>query len=471
MASVMDPIQELFQAIQPRSDFAEICCSPTSSMSNAVSDLGYKTQRINYKEGYDMQSKVGQQAARDWMNSPDGLARFSWVSFPCTKFSSLQDRTFRTPQQYDNFLRSVKRDLSFVDTLVDTVMDGVEAGGDFAWEWPTGAHRGWNSKPIEKLRAKCAGLGKTLSDVKLHGCAFGLVYQGQPVFKPWRILITSQYVAQALDRRCPGHTNHIECRGPVAVASPFYPKAIVKKISEAIKETVDCQSNGSVQYHYNLCCEIDDNYNYDDYEQLYALNRTKFESHKPVWKKLDAVKSMMMRVHKAGGHQSFATLVQLLRRKGAPTWAVELAQQLRCEDCVESKAPLSATPASMMEPPKLWEITGTDVFEYRIDGVLIQMAVYIDRASKHASVSVLAEISDDENGRAHFEPNSKIIISSLLADWLQHNPTPEFLMTDAGTYYTSQEFTDYCNGAGIGLLTAPGEAHWLMGTEESLSVG
>lgn len=38
---------------------------------------------------------------------------------------------------------------------------------------------------------------------------------------------------------------------------------------------------------------------------------------------------------------------------------------------------------------------------------------------------------------------------------------------DAARYYSSEEYMDYLNRAGVGLTIAPAEAHWIMGFEES----
>ena len=43
---------------------------------------------------------------------------------------------------------------------------------------------------------------------------------------------------------------------------------------------------------------------------------------------------------------------------------------------------------------------------------------------------------------------------------------PTWLLTDAAPYFVSSELTDFCSRSGVGLLTAPAEAHWLMGHEE-----
>jgi hypothetical protein len=46
-------------------------------------------------------------------------------------------------------------------------------------------------------------------------------------------------------------------------------------------------------------------------------------------------------------------------------------------------------------------------------------------------------------------------------------PTPKWVFADAARYYSSEEYMDYLNRAGVGLTIAPAEAHWIMGFEES----
>ena len=43
--------------------------------------------------------------------------------------------------------------------------------------------------------------------------------------KGWTVATTSRHVWLALQKRCPGHDDHVHCRGQVAVASSYYPKA------------------------------------------------------------------------------------------------------------------------------------------------------------------------------------------------------------------------------------------------------
>ena len=47
------------------------------------------------------------------------------------------------------------------------------------------------------------------------------------------------------------------------------------------------------------------------------------------------------------------------------------------------------------------------------------------------------------------------------------NPSPTWILTDSGVQYTCEEFQNFCLiNSGIGLMTAPAVAHWILGAEE-----
>ena len=65
------------------------------------------------------------------------------------------------------------------------------------------------------------------------------------------------------------------------------------------------------------------------------------------------------------------------------------------------------------------------------------------------------------NPRQRFEPNGATLISHLAKDWMQHFPQFQFLISDPGGCFVSNELRDWASIRGIGLLTAPGEFHGL----------
>lgn len=47
-----------------------------------------------------------------------------------------------------------------------------------------------------------------------------------------------------------------------------------------------------------------------------------------------------------------------------------------------------------------------------------------------------------------------------------HNPAPKWVISDPATYFTSEQWLDHLGRSGVGPLTAPAEAHWVLGAEE-----
>ena len=194
----------------------------------------------------------------------------------------------------------------------------------------------------------------------------------------------------------------------------------------------------------------------------------------PTGKKLEEMKQLMLRVHRASGHAGMSSLVQMLKAKGVPPWALELAQHLKCPECVEASQPRPPPPASVGEEAKLFEFLGTDVFEFEEPIKDAEEAVkekkevrkhklmlWRDRAS---GLTMIDHLASFEKGA--WEPTSQDVIKSF-AVWISLFPAPKWVVADSARYYTSQEFQDFLNRSGVGLAIAPAEAHWLMGNEES----
>ena len=191
---------------------------------------------------------------------------------------------------------------------------------------------------------------------------------------------------------------------------------------------------------------------------LFALSRTNYPKEKPIGKKLDAIKQQMMRIHRAAGHPSFGNLARLLRARQAPDWAITMAGSLECPDCIESRRPHPHPPAGDREQPALWEILGTDVFEFEHEDLKYKFVLWLD--------SGLAFVDHLQTYKGNWEPTSKDLIRSFVR-WLHVNPAPVWIISDSGRQFTSEEFTEICGRSGTGLMTAPAEAHWIMGNEES----
>eukprot|EP00435_Cladocopium_sp_Y103_P026365 s1426_g6.t1 len=343
-AMVMTPFRSLMSQISNDVDFAEIACAPTSSLSASVEELGYNIQRINYKEGYDLDRKSGTQKVGVFMK--EKKPRHTWVSLPCTRLTSLVNLAQRDEFEEAAFQKRQGRDLKRAEEIAETLEEPLSCGDDVSWEWPTTAKKGWNSKAIAKLQAIAQRHHRHLYWCHFHGCAYGLTFKGFPVMKGWTVITTCREVWLSLQKRCPGHTDHIHCRGQVAQASAYYPVAMVKAVTKAISaswnrqedragtslgrdlglylldakdeiSSIDNMTGGSIGFEEYTSRHWEQEARDQD-PHVFALTRKRYPDQMPKGKQLEQIKSQMLRVHKAAGHPSMANLQKLLRARQAP---------------------------------------------------------------------------------------------------------------------------------------------------------
>ena len=115
----------------PRADFAEVCCSPQSRLTEGLKEKGFRTSRINLEQGFDLNNKEDCRRARCWFEQH--RPRKTWISTMCKYFSQMQNCTpewKRDPSKWDNFLRARLRARHLNGHVVDTGngLSGVRAG-------------------------------------------------------------------------------------------------------------------------------------------------------------------------------------------------------------------------------------------------------------------------------------------------------------------------------------------------------
>ena len=479
---LMNPIRDLIGMVTPEIDILEVACSPESTLTATFQDQGYVGQRVNYLTVYDLDSRKGTTKLAETIAATP--PKLTWVSMSCTRLSALQNLTPRTEEQMDRFLKRRGRDLQRCDEVAQSLEPALREGHDVAWEWPTTAVTGWRSKAISRLQKIIRKYGRQVYWIQIDGCCYGLLWRGIPIKKAWTILTTSRELWLTLNKRCDKSHEHAACRGNAAQASAYYPPQMCKDVCKAMSHAWKRQNSSLERLveTYLLENHIEDHLvsSADLHprvpqqvlpgpgeQQVYALTRRRLDlDEAPKGKKLEAVKQMMLRVHRASGHAGMSNLVQLLRAKGAPGWALELAGKLECPECKEASKPRPRPPASTGEEPKIYEILGTDVFEFEDEkkSMKFKMIIWRDRGS---GLTMIDHLKTYTSGS--WEPTSLDIIRSL-NKWIMVYPSPRWVMADAARYYTSSEFMDHLNRSGIGLTIAPAEAHWLMGSEES-SIG
>ena len=465
-AVLMNPVRDVFAAMENKYDLVEVACAPTSQLTQTFEGANYECLRVNQLTGYNLDTKKGTFELHQEMRRKP--AKLAWISLPCTRLTALQNLTERDEIQMAKYQKRLGQDLRRSDEVAESMEPVLEAGGDYAWEWPTTAVKGWRSKAIRRLERLARKYNKVIYWIKI-GCQYGMIWDDVPLKKSWTIMTTSKSLWLTLNKRCDGTHPHAECRGKAAQASSYYPKKMCEAVLKAMNYQWHSEDMGMIhlveQHLLRLPqedqMEIEDNVKVHD---VMALSRTKLQTETaPTGKRLEAVKQMMMRVHRAAGHTGMSNLQRLLEARGSPRWAIELAGTLVCPECQEASRPGLKPPASTQEEHGLFEVLGTDIFEYEDDrnkkkykGIL-----WRDRASGLTMIEILHEY----NGGERWEPTTQDIIKSLTG-WLMHHPSPSWVITDAAPYFTSAEFAQYCWKSGLGLTVAPAEAHWLMGSEE-----
>ena len=472
---LMAPLAGLFSQMSGQPDFCEVACSPTSALCSEMERRGYTTKRYNYKNGYDLEKGIGTRMFNQdvKMHPP----RAMWVSLPCTRLSSLVHLTERSPEEWARFEKRQQQDLRRAEEIADGVITTVENGGHFGWEWPTGAKKGWDSRAIRKIQRRMREMHKPLFWCTVDGCAYGLEFKGFPVKKSWTIMTSDKNLWLSLQKRCPGHSDHVHCRGVVAQASAYYPQAMVRAVVQAFTQTWrQSEENHNISMAKDVetylleipGTEEDHNVEKSLREEdptIFALSRNRFPEEPPKGRQLENIRQQMLRIHRASGHSSFTNLQRLLRMRKAPTWAIEMAGKMTCPDCVEAQKPRPHPPAALGDHPGLYEIVGTDIFEYEHQQRKFKFIIWRDRASGLVMVEELQSYGGPDDESSSWEPTTKDIIRSFTR-WLLHNPSPAWVISDPATYYTSQEFLQFMGNSGIGVLTIPAESHWMLGGEE-----
>ena len=95
-----------------------------------------------------------------------------------------------------------------------------------------------------------------------------------------------------------------------------------------------------------------------------------------------------------------------------------MVDQLQCDSCLESSDAQNAQQVSLATPPKLWQAVKVDIFELEDSQRKGFFALYMD------------------------EPNGATLISHLAKDWMQHYLQFQFLISDPGGCFVSNELRE-----------------------------
>ena len=106
---LMHPVKELFSMMTSQTDVLEVACSPTSELTATFEQAGYRCLRANYRNGFDLDTRRGTSYLGEKIEELN--PKLVWVSMACTRLTSLQNLTPRTPEQWDAFMKRRGQDL------------------------------------------------------------------------------------------------------------------------------------------------------------------------------------------------------------------------------------------------------------------------------------------------------------------------------------------------------------------------
>ena len=116
-----------------------------------------------------------------------------------------------------------------------------------------------------------------------------------------------------------------------------------------------------------------------------------------------------------------------------------MVDQLQCDSGLEPSDAQNAQRVSLATPPKLWQAVKVHIFELEDSQRRGFFALFWDAACKLSSCACFLE----GNPRQRFEPNGATLNSRLAKDWMQRYPQFQFLMSDLGGCFVSNELREW----------------------------
>lgn len=208
----------------------ELCCSPESLITACALALGFAAERLTLETGWDLRKREdGCRACREAMEKK---VQKSWLSLPCTPWSSMQNLNKRTAKQRKRLRAMRSESILMCEIGLSILSRVVEQGGDMYFEWPSGCH-GWRIRPLLAFKKKMEKAGRQLYKCRVDGCAYGLRSRTGDMYlrKRWTILTTDKVMAEQLARKCPGGHEHKTIQGQDTARSAFYPLQMAAKVA------------------------------------------------------------------------------------------------------------------------------------------------------------------------------------------------------------------------------------------------
>ena len=428
-------------------DLIEVCCPTDSKLTQTFLSRGRQALRVGLP-AFDLSKRRGKDELKRIVKKE--RPGFLWFSLPCGPYSPIQELfNENTPEKLQKSEERKSRSRKLISNALEVALLQLELGGEIGWEWPRD-NRGWQLPKVQKFFNMLEDAGK-LFTARVDGCAYDLRDKsGALLKKPWKIRTSSQTMAMALQRTCPGGHDHKECLGgTIARDSGFYPQAMCDVIQKAVREMLNTQNmdNASIFPVFDAKPLV---------QEKTPLPDPLTESEKKNAEKL------LSKLHRKTGHPSNKALASTLRHRGAHYEVVEMALKHQCPECQELRmAPLDPA-VSLRQSETLWETMVMDNAEFPIDDKVIHCMIMVDEASRLVCPHFLFSHDKMDSRNA----TSSEVVSGIQDTWVRHYGLPGQIRMDPEGAFRSNELGAWAEERGVLLLPCAAEAHGQIGVVE-----
>ena len=351
-------LRDLREASEPEHVW-EICCSPTSTLSEEVKKQGFKATRLNWESGFDLGN--AQKVEQAIQSIPVSKPTRMWGSPKCTAVSSIQNINQRTEEQRKDLLRKrmrTRREVRHLIRMFKAAFARNPKGVHLYMEWPKSTTYGWNLWEWQELQNwLMSRYQQPMYWTEIHGCMVGLKDRdGMAINKPWYVLTTDYDFYVSATVKCDGGHKHRQIVGMGTKAvhdTAFYPQPMVHRIVQIWKKqwyhdrhsalvqqafvlhTTDQKLLEEQQACQDLCHQFafPAQHEKDNEQESSTLQ----EEETVTSEVRERARAMLHRLHRAVGHPGNQNLARLCRDRKLPSWVVQEAKNLKCPTCVETQ--------------------------------------------------------------------------------------------------------------------------------------
>ncbi|CAK0857899.1 unnamed protein product, partial [Prorocentrum cordatum] len=403
----------------------------TLALSCEASAQGWQVMPpISIETGFDLYTRSGR--ARAWRevvdNKPDVVA----MAWPCDPWTVMHNYQAHRPAFQKELQVRQQQSRGALRFVVKRVADYQRKRGTYFYGENPLTSKAFQEEPIVEL---LKSHGTTVVDM----CAFGLRHPDSdlPIKKPSRIIMSTQTMADKIERRCPGHRQHAKIEGRLATQNMRtsthaggYTKEFAEAVISVFTEALDIRFRpDSEEPHLKF------------YLKLYLKLYRKYPQ----------------KILKDNNHRSLKSskYLRLMRIGGASQLHLDYAKVWQCEVCARRAAPERRRVVSSRQRPTSFGIAvGVDTKELKdASGGKYLALNCVDFATKFSCLIMLENPSSAEAARM------------FMTKWCAWAGVPIVCHSDNGSEFR-KDFASYAESVGITMRVVPTESPWQHGLVE-----